>query len=118
MLMTIKQVTKDVAVAAQLTTADVAELAARGFKSIICNRPDGEAPDQTVYAEIAKAASAAGLEARFVPVASGMMTSADVAKFAAAVSELPKPILAYCRSGTRSSNVCLAAQALTGGAEK
>lgn len=100
-----KQLTPDLAVAKQIAGVDVDAIAARGFKSIICNRPDGEGADQPVFAEIAEAAGAAGLAARYVPVTSGMVTDADAASFAAALAELPKPVLAYCRTGTRSATL-------------
>ena len=57
-------------------------------------------------------AAAAGLTTRFLPVIPGQATFADVKKFAAAVSELPKPILDYCRSGTRCTNLWAEVQAM------
>ena len=99
-----KQLTPDLSVSAQIAPADVADLAARGFKSIICNRPDGEDPDQPRFADIEKATAAAGLGARYIPVTSATVSDADVIKaFEEAIHELPKPVLAYCRSGTRSA---------------
>lgn len=96
-----RRVTDEVAVAPQITVADVAEIAAAGYASIICNRPDGEAFDQTAYAEIEAAAKAAGLEIVWQPIATGGLTDADGARFGEIVDDLPKPVLAYCKSGTR-----------------
>lgn len=98
-----KKLTEEISVAAQIGPSDVAGLAASGFKSILCNRPDGEAADQPPFREIAEAAGAAGLEARYLPVTSGMVSAADAAALGAALAELPKPVLAYCRSGMRST---------------
>src|SRR5271167_518690 len=98
----------DLSASAQLSLADVAEAKVAGFRSILCDRPDGEAADQPLFAAIAGEAARLGLESRYVPIVSGKMTDGDVAAFRAAVSELPKPILAYCGSGKR---VTLAAEA-------
>lgn len=95
----------DFAVAPQIAPEDVAELAALGFRTVICNRPDGEEPGQPAFAEIAAAAAAAGLTAVHVPVVSGGITEENVADFRAAIAEAPGPIFAYCRSGTRSRNL-------------
>ena len=108
----IRWLTEDVAVAGQIRASDVTHVAAMGFKSIMCNRPDGEAPGQPVFSEIDKAAETIGMDTRFVPVISGQATRTDVEKFAAALSELPKPVLVYCRSGTRSAHLSMAAQSL------
>ena len=97
-----KRVTGTLSVAPQIRPEDAAALAEAGFRSIISNRPDGEAPDQPNFAEIAAAALAAGLEARHIPVTSGKASADDAAAFGAALAELPGPVLAFCRTGTRS----------------
>jgi sulfide:quinone oxidoreductase len=94
-----------VSFAGQISADDVPSLAARGIRAIICNRPDGEQAGQPTFVSIAAAAKAAGLEARHIPVVPGRMTEADVVAMRAALAELPKPVLAYCRSGTRSANL-------------
>ena len=92
------------AVAGQLQPADFAEIAAQGFKSIVCNRPDGEDPAQ-ISADVAEAAAvAAGLAFRHFPLRMPDVldpVTADATK--AMLDTLPGPILAYCRSGTRSA---------------
>lgn len=100
--MDLRRVTDEVAVAPQITVADVAAIAAAGYASIICNRPDGESLDQTAYAEIEAAAKAAGLEIVWQPIATGGLADSDGERFAEIVDGLPKPVLAYCKSGTRS----------------
>ncbi len=99
--MDIRQISDDFAVSPQIGTAQVKEIAGAGFRSVLCNRPDGEEPGQPGYDEIAGAAGAEGLEARLVPIVSGQVTPAALEAFKTALDEMPKPILAYCRSGTR-----------------
>lgn len=103
--MDIRQIAPEYAVSAQIQPDDVAALKDAGFKSIICNRPDNEDPGQPTVAAVQAAAQAAGLEFRHVPVISGQMTAADVEHQARALAELPAPVFAYCRSGTRSTNL-------------
>ena len=99
--MDIRTIAPALSVGGQIMAEDVSRLAARGFRSIICNRPDGEGPDQPAFAEIAAAARAAGLQARHIPVA-GQVSYAHAAAFGRAMEEMPKPVFAYCRSGMRS----------------
>ncbi|MBS9719511.1 TIGR01244 family phosphatase [Tianweitania sp. BSSL-BM11] len=103
--MNIKDIASDYSVSAQIQASDIAELKAAGFKSVICNRPDNEDPGQPSVEEIRSAAEAAGLEFRHVPVISGQMTAENVQEQAQAFEALPKPVFAYCRSGTRSANL-------------
>jgi sulfide:quinone oxidoreductase len=105
-----KEITPDYSVAPQIRPEDVAEIKARGFRSIMCNRPDGEAPDQAPFAEIEAAAKAEGLAVACVPVVSGQITEEDVERFRAAMAELPEPVFAYCRSGGRCQTLFLLAQ--------
>jgi sulfide:quinone oxidoreductase len=103
--MQLKKITEKVTVSPQITAADMAAIKAEGFRAIICNRPDGEGADQPSFEEIEAAAKAAGLEARYVPVQSGMVKDDDVAAFGAALKEIQRPVLAYCRTGTRSATL-------------
>ena len=113
MSLTYQPLTPDFAVAPQLQSADMQSLAEQGFKSVIINRPDGEGgPDQPRSDDVLQAAREAGLQARYQPVVSGAMTAADVAEFAALLHELPSPVLAFCRTGTRCANLFMAAQEL------
>ncbi|PRX38146.1 sulfide:quinone oxidoreductase [Meinhardsimonia xiamenensis] len=110
--MDIRKLDDRLSVAPQITPAEVTEAAALGFRAIICNRPDGEAPGQPTFEEIERAAKAAGLEARLIPVASGGLPPTQaVAEMARALDELPGPVLAFCRSGTRSTILWALAQA-------
>lgn len=95
------KVTDDISVAPQITVEDVPAIAAAGFKSIICNRPDGESSGQPRCEDVKAAAEAHGLTFSFQPVLSGRMSIEDVQAFKSLYQSAPKPILAYCRSGTR-----------------
>jgi uncharacterized protein (TIGR01244 family) len=86
-------------------------VAAAGYKSVIINRPDYEGgPDQPTAAQVSQAALNAGLQVEYQPVVSGAMTAADVTRFSELLKTLPGPVLAYCRSGTRCTNLYVAAQ--------
>lgn len=108
--MQITAVSPDYSASPQITAEDVAEVAALGFRSIMCNRPDGESPDQADAAEIRLEAERHGLAFAHVPVVSGAITAADVADFEAAIAALPAPVFSYCRSGSRSQNLWLLAR--------
>ena len=107
----IHRLTATFGVAPQLDADDVAALAAQGWRSLVCNRPDGEAADQPASAELAQAAAAHGLAWRHLPIVSGQWRDADAAAFAEALRTLPPPVLAFCRSGTRSIHLWALAMA-------
>jgi uncharacterized protein (TIGR01244 family) len=97
----IRSVTPDFAVAPQLLPDDLTEAARRGFKLVINNRPDGEAPGQPTSELMKRAAEAAGLDYLHVPVQGGP-TGEQVDAVRQAVEGAEGPVLAFCRSGTRS----------------
>lgn len=100
--MHIHPLTDQVSVSAQITVDDVAAIAAQGFRSIINNRPDGEAPDQPASTAMQAAAHQAGLAYLHMPVISGQVNEVEAERFADALRQMPVPVLAFCRSGTRS----------------
>ncbi|MFW7340404.1 TIGR01244 family sulfur transferase [Pollutimonas sp. H1-120] len=109
----INALTDTFAVAPQLSAEDMQSVANAGFKSVIINRPDLEGgPDQPSSVEVMKAARAAGLAVEYQPVVSGAMTQDDVVKFAQLLKDLPAPVLAYCRTGTRCTHLFNAARSL------
>jgi uncharacterized protein (TIGR01244 family) len=109
----IQRLSADVSVAPQLDPAAMQWAAQAGFQSVVNNRPDFEGgADQPTSAAIATAAEAAGLRYVHLPVAPGMQTDDEIARFGELLRELPKPILAFCRTGTRSGKLYRAA---TGG---
>ncbi len=100
----------DVSVAAQLGPEAMAEAAAAGFRSVINNRPDFEGgPGQPTSASVEAAARAAGLEYAWLPVAPNFQSADEIARFARLLATMPRPILAFCRSGTRSGKLFSAA---------
>ena len=101
--MTVKALSPNVSVSPQISVEEAAAARRDGFRSIIGVRPDGEAPGQPSWAEIAAAARSAGLETRHIPVAGNAIDEAAVAEFAEALETMPKPVLAYCGSGKRSA---------------
>jgi uncharacterized protein (TIGR01244 family) len=95
--------TDTLSVAAQIEAEDLRALAAQGFRSIVNNRPDGEAPQQPPSAALAALAADLGLAYRHLPVISGQLHDADADAFARLLADLPAPVLAFCRTGTRST---------------
>ncbi|MFN3583320.1 TIGR01244 family sulfur transferase [Phenylobacterium sp.] len=108
-----RRVTEDLSVSPQIAVEDVAEAARQGFRTIINNRPDGEAPDQPPSREFEAAAQAAGLAYFHVPVVGGP-TPQQVETVARIVDDAAKPVLAFCRSGTRSIVIWSLGQAASG----
>ena len=106
----VQQLSADVCVAPQLDTAAMAWAAQAGFRSVVNNRPDFEGgPDQPTSATMEAAARAAGLEYAHLPVQPAVQTPDEIARFAELLATLPKPILAFCRSGARSGKLYRAA---------
>jgi sulfide:quinone oxidoreductase len=100
--MQLKQVNAEFWVADQITVQDIELIAARGIKTIFCNRPDGEGADQPNVAEIEQALQPYGIQIQYLPVVSGKVTDEQSEEFKQLYMQAQKPLLAYCRSGTRS----------------
>ena len=97
---------ENVGFAGQISPEQVVQVAEKGFKSIINNRPDIEGgPEQPTSAQIEDAARVADVDYVYQPVVAGQITELDVRAFANHFNELPKPILMFCRSGNRSNNL-------------
>jgi sulfide:quinone oxidoreductase len=109
--MTFKPLTPSLSVSGQLSEADVAEAAPKGFRAIIDNRPDGEEPGQLSAAAMQELAAAQGMGFAHVPAVSGKIVDEDVARMADALARLEGPVLAYCRTGTRSTTLWALSQA-------
>ncbi len=105
-----KALSPQYSVSPQLSADDVCAAAAQGFKTIICNRPDDEEKGQLNSAAIAAEAVALGLGFVHIPVTSGAITDAQVATQAQAFKNNAGPVLAYCRSGARSTELWKRAQ--------
>jgi sulfide:quinone oxidoreductase len=100
-----------VSVAGQIAASDLPEIARAGFKSVVCNRPDDESPGQASSADLALAARQAGLTMAYLPVIAGRATEEEGRAFGALLDQLPVPVLAYCRSGMRSTTLWALSQA-------
>jgi len=99
----IRSISPGFAVAPQLTPADVRAVAKRGFTTLVNNRPDDEEPDQPTDAAIRAAAEAVGIAYVSVPIDPTGPTRDKVDAMAAAIEASDGPVLAFCRSGTRST---------------
>jgi uncharacterized protein (TIGR01244 family) len=88
-------------VAGQISPDEIADLAKQGFETIINNRPDGEEPGQPTAATNQAEAEKQGLRYLYQPVTTSAINKADVTAFYNALSRVPTPVLAHCRSGTR-----------------
>ena len=90
-------------VAGRLDRAEIEELARAGVRTIINNRPDGEDPGQLPAADARELAEAHGIAYHHIPITATSLTKADVDAFAATLQSAAEPVVAHCRSGTRSA---------------
>lgn len=93
---------------------DFAALAAAGVRTIVNNRPDGEDPGQLTAADAARIAASAGLAYHHLPVTGASLSRSDVERFGQIVETAPGPVLAHCRSGTRSTTLWVLHEVLAG----
>ncbi|RUO20910.1 TIGR01244 family phosphatase [Aliidiomarina iranensis] len=103
--MDIRQLTPLISVSPQITVEDVGVLASKGFKTIFCNRPDNESDDQVNADAIRHAAEKNGLAFHYLPITPGQISDTDISEFAELMAGNRGPILAYCRTGNRSSTL-------------
>jgi uncharacterized protein (TIGR01244 family) len=109
-----RQLARDYAVAPQIEPADCAAAAAMGFRHLVNNRPDGEVPETLQDAAMAEAAAAAGLGYLALPVGHGGFDPHGIERLAHLLDTADGPILAWCRSGTRSAMLWALARARGG----
>jgi len=114
--MTIRFLSQHYAVAPQINPDDVAALKQQGIATLVCNRPDAEGSPQPLFADIAAAARALGMQAHYLPVTPGRITQADRDAFAALFASAPKPVLGFCRTGTRAELLWTGMEKQRGGA--
>ena len=93
----------ELSVAGRLDRAEIDALATAGVRTIINNRPDGEDPGQLSAAEAQRIAEAHGIVYHHIPITAATLSRADVDTFAAVLRDAPAPVVAHCRSGTRSA---------------
>ncbi len=109
--MELKRINDRISVSGQIQPEDVAALQAAGFKTIINNRPDGEAPDQPPGSTIEAAAKQAGLRYLAIPLGREGVSPDMVERTREAIDASEGPVFAYCRSGTRSTTLWALSQA-------
>ena len=109
-----RQITDQIFASPQIGLAEVAAAKAQGIALIINNRPEDESDDQTPGAEIEAASRAAGIDYVAIPVTHSGFSEWQVKAMAKAIAEAPGPVLAYCRSGTRSTLLWALAEASRG----
>jgi uncharacterized protein (TIGR01244 family) len=110
----VTKVTEALSVATQPDLADFETFAKQGYVAVINNRPDGEEPTQPDSSAEQDAAQAAGLDYRHIPVTGAALTIDDVRAFQAVVAAASGPVLAHCKSGTRSLTLYAIGEALDG----
>ena len=110
-----RQLTPRLFASPQITLAEVDAAAAQGIGLIVNNRPEGESDDQTPGDEIAAACAAHGIAYVAIPVTHAGFSQPQVQAMAAALAGTDKPVLAYCRSGTRSTLLWALSEASQGG---
>ena len=109
-----RTIDETIAVAPQLSPDDLKDARAQGFTLIVNNRPDGEEPGQPTDAEMARAAADAGLAYRAIPVTHAGFADGTIDAMKMVLEDADGPILAYCRSGTRSCFLWALARARMG----
>ncbi len=109
--MDIRPLSPEFAVSPQIAVEDIPAIAAAGYTTIICNRPDSEVPPSHQAAAIGDAATAAGLKFVIIPVTHHGLNLEMIDSSKAAIDASEGPVLAYCASGTRSSIVWSLSQA-------
>ena len=108
--MRIIKLTASIGVSEQVRPDDAAAIAAAGYQVLVNNRPDGEEASQPSSAEIAAAAAAAGLEYHYLPVTALNFPGPDIAHMGQLLDDEERPVLAFCRSGTRCANLWVASR--------
>ncbi|MGB0734183.1 MAG: TIGR01244 family sulfur transferase, partial [Pontibacterium sp.] len=113
--MDIKELSNDLSVTSQVTHGDITQAAEKGIKTVICNRPDNEAEDQPTASELQALSESLGMKFYYLPVIPGQITDGDIKDFQQLLNQVEAPILAYCRTGTRSASLWALSQVNTYG---
>lgn len=105
------KLTEGLSVAPQISIDDIAEIAAQGYDIVVNNRPDGEEDNQPISADIAAAAEAAGLTYHHLPITAQDFPGAQFAQMEALLADSGERVFAFCRTGTRCTNLWVASLA-------
>jgi uncharacterized protein (TIGR01244 family) len=116
MSITVNQLNDEISTAPQLAPEHMAAVAAAGYRSVINNRPDFEGgAEQPTSAAMEAAALAAGLEYAHLPVQGSFQTPEQAQAMAELMARLPKPVMAFCRSGARSTKLYMLSREVDAG---
>ena len=110
--MNIKKLNDAFAVAGQIAPSEMQAVADQGYRTVICNRPDNEVGPDTDFAAVRAAATAAGMAIHYIPIIPGQAGLPEVQATADLLKTAQGPVLAFCRSGARSTAIYEAAQTL------
>jgi len=110
--MALREIDHNTFVSEQITINQLADFAEAGIKSIICNRPDHESPDQPSFSQIKAVTDTLGIDAYYIPVSPQNITQDDIDHMRSVLQKCKKPLLAYCRSGSRSIHLYNLAKAI------
>ena len=109
--MTGRLLSSNLSVSPQVQPEDLQAIAEAGFRTVICNRPDGESADQPDTDTLAEQARALGLAWHHQPVVGGAISDEDIDIFGTLLAEADKPVFAFCRTGTRCTVLWALSQA-------
>ncbi|MBB4076872.1 uncharacterized protein (TIGR01244 family) [Bartonella fuyuanensis] len=100
--MNLQKIEPDIFISAQISIENIKTLAEAGFKTIICNRPDYEEPDQPNFSSIKTVANEYGIKVYHIPISPPTIKKSDVETMQTILKTAALPLLAYCHHGTRS----------------
>ncbi|RCL00545.1 MAG: hypothetical protein JSC189_001124 [Candidatus Tokpelaia sp. JSC189] len=104
--MNIRECGEGIHISGQISVADLPTLSQAGIRTVICNRPDMEVEEQLDFAHIQQAAAKYGITFHYIPVISASdITENNLNDMIAVLNKAERPLLAYCRSGTRSNRI-------------
>ncbi|SEK40977.1 beta-lactamase hydrolase domain-containing protein [Pacificibacter marinus] len=103
--MQVRRINGMFSIANQVEAQNIESLVHAGYKTLICNRPDGETGDFDAFAKIAEMAKRYGIKAVYLPIEAVGASPEDQNAFDELILDCPKPIVAYCRSGTRPATL-------------
>ncbi|MCZ2328979.1 TIGR01244 family sulfur transferase [Bartonella sp. F02] len=104
--MDLQEIEHNIFVSAQINVENIETLAKTGFKTIVCNRPDQEDPDQPDFFSIKETAQKYGIKAYHIPIIPPLIKPSDIEAMKTVLKTAPFPLLAYCRCGIRSMHLC------------
>ena len=102
--MSIRQIDPSFHVTGQISPDQIKQVADLGYKAVVCMRPDNEGFNQPAFADMEKAAKAAGLPVHYIPVIPGQISQDQAKALKSVITKTEGPVLAYCASGNRCAS--------------